>query len=216
MRKPTKLELAYLAGVIDSDGHIGIKRNTYAMRVRGDAGQPIYAERIDIKQVQPQAVELARACFGGWLGITKAYAKFGKPLHSWHCHSAMAGKALAMLLPYLRIKKAQAGNALALRALIGKGRRWPVPKIVPGEPLVGVVEFASLTGAGHPTIYQAARLGSIPSIKKGRRRMIPASYAPAYRARLENTGSPPRDAAVTAAMERLFLRSKELNHAGTA
>ncbi len=36
-----KLTLAYLAGIIDADGCIGVKKSTYAMRVRKDA-QPHY------------------------------------------------------------------------------------------------------------------------------------------------------------------------------
>jgi hypothetical protein len=35
-----KLILAYLAGVLDSDGTIGVKRSTYSMRVIGDSAQP--------------------------------------------------------------------------------------------------------------------------------------------------------------------------------
>ncbi len=37
---------SYLAGCIDSDGTIGIKKSTYAMRVTGDSGQPTYSERL--------------------------------------------------------------------------------------------------------------------------------------------------------------------------
>jgi hypothetical protein len=37
---------AYLAGAMDSDGCISVKRSTYAMRVRGDAAAPIFSERV--------------------------------------------------------------------------------------------------------------------------------------------------------------------------
>lgn len=36
----TKSELAYCAGVIDSDGTIGVKRSTYAMRITRDCAAP--------------------------------------------------------------------------------------------------------------------------------------------------------------------------------
>ena len=49
--------LAYLAGVIDSDGSIGIKRSTYAMR-HGNGGQATYSERVMCRQVTPEAVRL--------------------------------------------------------------------------------------------------------------------------------------------------------------
>ena len=40
--------LAYMAGVLDSDGYIGVHRSDYAMRVRGDAGQVIYSPRVQL------------------------------------------------------------------------------------------------------------------------------------------------------------------------
>ena len=50
-------DFAYCAGVIDSDGYIGVHRNTYAMRVRGDAGQAVYQPRVQVKQVESGAVD---------------------------------------------------------------------------------------------------------------------------------------------------------------
>lgn len=107
--------LAYLAGVIDSDGYIGIKRSTYAMRVTKDSKQPIYSERICVKQVEPQAVELFHATFGGTLTKAKPNARRGRPLHSWQVTDKKAAAVCAALLPYLRIKAEQARNCLALR-----------------------------------------------------------------------------------------------------
>lgn len=205
--------LAYLAGVIDSDGSIGIKRSTYAMRVRGDAGQPVYSEVIHCKQVQPQAVELLKATFGGNLHLQAPSLVRGKPLWSWSIHSAAAGRALALLLPFLRIKREQAANALALRAMMGQGRRWPVPEITDREPLITATEFAEQVGADRTSILQACRLGSVPSVKIGRSRMMPVSYLPAYAARIGKHG-PPRDAVTSDRMESLYQRAKELNHVG--
>jgi hypothetical protein len=52
-------ELAYLAGAI------GIKRSTYAMRVRGDAGAPTFSERVALRQVTPEIPTMLKAHFGG-------------------------------------------------------------------------------------------------------------------------------------------------------
>jgi hypothetical protein len=79
----SNLILAYLAGAIDSDGTIGVKRSTYAMRVRGDATQPVFSERVALRQVTPIIPELLRDLFGGSLYMTKPYAERGKPLYSW-------------------------------------------------------------------------------------------------------------------------------------
>lgn len=113
----TLSERAYLAGVIDSDGYIGIKRSTYAMRVTKDAKAAVYSERICVKQVEPHAVRLLHSLFGGTLGITKPSAAKGRHLHYWQCTDMRAAVCLKSLLPFLRIKRAQAENALNLRTL---------------------------------------------------------------------------------------------------
>lgn len=110
------LVLAYCAGVVDSDGTIGVKRSTYSMRVRGDAKQPVYSERVCVRQVEPQAVDLLKATFGGRRGMRKPSTPNGRPLHEWCVTDAQAALCLKALLPFLRIKQQQAENALALRA----------------------------------------------------------------------------------------------------
>lgn len=115
--KATEIELAYCAGVIDSDGTIGIKRSTYNMRVLGDATQPTYSERIKVKQVEPEAVALLHGIFGGSYRIEKTGLKSGRPLYAWQVTDRKASIVAAALHPYLRIKKAQAENVLALRAI---------------------------------------------------------------------------------------------------
>jgi hypothetical protein len=79
----TRTVLAYLAGVLDSDGTIGIKRNTYSMRVVKDSIAPTYSERIHIRQVERPALELFAATFGGNIGVNDPSAKNGRPLFRW-------------------------------------------------------------------------------------------------------------------------------------
>ena len=111
------LTFAYLAGALDSDGSIGIKRNTYAVRVTRDSKQPTYSERIALKQVTPDVPALLKKCFGGYLGIHDPSARRGRPLHSWQATDLRAIECLRAVLPYLRIKRSQAENCLALREL---------------------------------------------------------------------------------------------------
>jgi hypothetical protein len=120
------LTLAYLAGVIDSDGSIGIKRSTYGMR-HGNGGQPTYSERVMCRQVSPEAVDLLRATFGGYRGTTAASAPRGKPLHSWQVTDLKAVACLQALRPFLLVKAAQADNALALRVVKDASRTARVP-----------------------------------------------------------------------------------------
>lgn len=109
------LTFAYLAGVLDSDGTIGIKRSTYAMRVRGDASTPIYSERIHIRQVTREAIDLFAETFGGNVAMEDPHAKRGRVLYRWGCTDKRAVEVLTALLPYLRIKRQQALNCMALR-----------------------------------------------------------------------------------------------------
>lgn len=111
------LTYAYLAGAMDSDGCIAVKRSTYAMRVRGDAGAPVFSERLMLKQVTPDIPTLLKETFGGTLRIDNASTRKGRPLYSWQVTDLQAANCLRALLPYLRIKREQALNCLALREL---------------------------------------------------------------------------------------------------
>lgn len=124
----TKVELAYLAGAIDSDGTIGVKRSTYAMRVTGDCTAATFSERVALRQVGPEIPTFLRDTFGGSLYITKPSAKNGRPLYSWAVTDMRAAACLKALLPFLRVKRAQAENCLALRAVKNRSKRARVAK----------------------------------------------------------------------------------------
>ena len=119
--------MAYLAGAIDADGTIGVKRSTYAQRVRHDAGQAVYSERVAIRQVQDIVPRMLRAEFGGSLYITKPSTPGGRDLVTWTATDQRATACLRALLPYLRIKRLQADNALALRIIKETSKRAKVP-----------------------------------------------------------------------------------------
>lgn len=120
--------LAYCAGVIDSDGTIGIKRSTYAMRRVGDCGQPTYSERICVKQVEPAAVDLLKSLFGGARYLAPPSTRRGRSLHSWQVTDLKAVAALRALIPFLRIKKRQAENCLILRRVKEESKRVRVAR----------------------------------------------------------------------------------------
>lgn len=118
-----KIELAYLAGVIDSDGSIGIKKSTYSMRVVGDSKQPSYSERVSIKQVEPEAIDLAYSLFGGYKFRQKPSAPNGKFLNGWQVTDKKAIAVIKAILPFLRIKKKQALNCISLRKIKNDSRK---------------------------------------------------------------------------------------------
>lgn len=119
---------AYLAGAIDSDGTIGIKRSTYSMRVTGESKNPIFSERVALRQVTPDIPELLKKSFGGSLYMTKPSTPNGRHLWSWAATDLRAVECLRALMPHLRVKKEQARNCLDLRRLKEVSKRRGVAK----------------------------------------------------------------------------------------
>ena len=127
---------AYLAGCIDCDGYITIKRDTYKLRKKGDASTPIFYERIGFKQTHPEVVDLFYKCFGGYRNIQKPSAKRGKPLHSWEARNLQANLCIKLLLPYLRVKRQQAEICMELRKSLEKTKHIRLPGTnIPKEEL---------------------------------------------------------------------------------
>lgn len=124
--------LAYVAGVIDSDGSIAILRDTHAIR-HGRATQASFSERVTIRQIEPEAVDLVHSFFGGSRSVVEGRRAHQQPLQSVQIVDRQASRLLAEVCPYLRIKKQQALLCLALRAVkeqsrlarfaIGRGHR---------------------------------------------------------------------------------------------
>lgn len=120
--------LAYLAGAMDSDGCISVKRSTYAMRVRGDATTPVFSERVMFKQVTPEIPTLLKELFGGSLRVDNPSSPGGRRLYSWQATDLRAAECLRSLLPYLRVKRDQAENCLSLRKLKERSKKARVAK----------------------------------------------------------------------------------------
>jgi hypothetical protein len=134
--------LAYLAGVIDSDGTIGVKLNSYAAK---SGWQVSYSERVHIRQVTREAIDLLAETFGGNVGIEDPHAKRGKPLYRWGVTDKRAVMVLEALLPYLRIKREQAQNCLDLRVVKEASK---VQRLAPGRGHVGgAVRSEAITAA---------------------------------------------------------------------
>ena len=106
---------AYLAGCLDCDGAFSIKRSTYHMRVRGDAGQPVFSERVMFAQVKPAVTLLLKEYFGGSYHVDKAAAPNRKPIYRWQATDKNAILCVNAVLPYLKIKREQAELLLELR-----------------------------------------------------------------------------------------------------
>lgn len=151
---PTAVDLAYCAGVLDSDGTIGIRRSTYSMRVVKDSEQATYSERLSVKQVEPQAVSLLWSLFGGSLYVQRGSVKNGRALHSWTITDLRAARCLRLVLPYLRIKREQAINCLNLRDVKDRSK---AARVAPGRGHVGSARRSPEFTAAMETLHRRAR-----------------------------------------------------------
>lgn len=111
MRNATHDELAYCAGVIDSDGCISILKN------KRKGGTPSYSLVIMLMQIQRDAIDLFAELFGGNVKLKKNSTKHFKntqPIWMWRREAAKAAEIIRQLQPFLRIKTTQAAIALEL------------------------------------------------------------------------------------------------------
>lgn len=180
--------MAYMAGVMDSDGHVGVHVNWYKVRSEkwADAKQPTYQPRCSVKQLDPEAIELFHRYFAGHCYIDNGNVRGSRrPINIWQVHSASCRRVLDALLPYMRIKVPQAVLALELCDLNASKRRhgFVLPPVDPHEPLLPLAEAAALAGRSYATAVQSVKLENIPFVRQGRRIFVPASYIKTWRGR---------------------------------
>jgi hypothetical protein len=120
------LDLAYLAGVIDSDGYITIQRSSHA-------GRRYYAAKIGIAGTRREPHDLAASMFGGKVSRHVPRRSRHRVQYQWSRSGAGAVVAILAVQPYLRVKGAQACIALELQERVDEaragretiGERWP-------------------------------------------------------------------------------------------
>jgi hypothetical protein len=107
-----KTDIAYIAGILDGEGYIGIKRSS----VRKDCASRSYHARIQVRMVDEPAIAFIADTLGGWYYREKANAAMGRPLYCYSASDAAAASILHIVLPYLRVKRGAADIVLELRA----------------------------------------------------------------------------------------------------
>lgn len=111
MEERSPVLLAYLAGVIDSDGSISIFRH------RTNTKYPdsfTFSEMVTAAQTSPEAVDLLHSLWPGTRELRQRDPRW-KPMHGWRVSDKTAALCVAELRPYLRVKARQADLVLALR-----------------------------------------------------------------------------------------------------
>lgn len=111
--------LAYIAGIIDGEAYIGIKKST----IRKDCATPGYHARIQIRMVDEGAISFIAQALGGNYYKEKPHLVKGRMLYCYQASDAKAATILRSVLPYLRVKKCVAGLVLELRTWQANGRK---------------------------------------------------------------------------------------------
>lgn len=110
--------LAYLAGVMDSDGNFRIFRQRVS-----EMRWPHYRINVRCAQVLPSpAIALLSKIFGGQITTMKATRPNHRDLAAWNLHDRAASTAIEALLPSLRVKWVDACLLLELRHLKSLGK----------------------------------------------------------------------------------------------
>jgi len=107
--------LAYLAGLVDGEGYIGIKKSA-AYKCQGRK-TPGYHARIQVRMVDEAAIRLLAETLGGWYYREREAHANRRALFCYQASDKSAELILRKLLPFLRVKAEQAKSVLALREL---------------------------------------------------------------------------------------------------
>ena len=165
---PPETELAYLAGCVDSDGCIGVKKSTYQIRVTKEAKNPTYIERVSLKQVTDIVPNMLKSTFGGMVRWCKPNSPNSRPMWLWQATNRQAVRCCEVLLPYLRIKRRQAECCLEIRETKdGKYRQhsyWFLkenPDWRSGELITATEVRIALGYSGTDLVHQAYRQGAL-------------------------------------------------------
>lgn len=110
---------AYLAGIIDSDGHITIQKTRKNIKTgTSEWTATYYAARMGIAGTKDAPHRLAVETFGGSLTRHQPRNVGHRLVYYWALSGQKAAAALRLLLPHLLIKRAQAEAAVDLAELI--------------------------------------------------------------------------------------------------
>jgi len=169
---------AYLAGLIDGEGSIMIKKSTYRMRSPRwkDMIHPEYSPRVTMKNTNKEVIFLLKRVFGGSVRKDrKVYQgknsfKSKRVMWAYDVHDRQAYNLVRALYPYLIIKKPQAEVILELEYAKMNAKRVHTPGFY-GKP------YNSETIARFEELYQKIkRLNRDPEYYEMVRKRLERSY----------------------------------------
>lgn len=117
-------DIAYLAGIIDSDGFITIQR-TRKQNASTGIPQTYYALKVGISGTRTPPHELAQELFGGAIHAYTPKNAAHRTQFQWCCTGGTAVAMLRQLRPFLRVKLTQAELGISFYATMLETRPPP-------------------------------------------------------------------------------------------
>ena len=220
---------AYLAGCIDSDGCLSIKKSTYGRRKGKGHWNPTYNETAHLKQVTPQVPQLLQQIAGGSFRESKPNNQNSKPLFCFEASHRSAVRLCIAILPFLRIKRRQAECILELaesrKPIYLKWSYWFERRFPDwrGMELITTSETAELLSYSRREIVsQAVRNGTLLALPYNHGgeempripRKLVERLAKLKRQHGTKQGGSPRPVPLIRWRERLWAEVRELNKIG--
>ena len=112
-----RTELAYIAGIVDGEGYIGIN----ADHRKRNPDRPCWRLKVAVTNTNEWLVQYLKFSMGGGVIVLKRLHP--RPCYQWEIGYGKAAEFLQLILPYLRLKKPQAELAIKFQASMAKSTR---------------------------------------------------------------------------------------------
>lgn len=129
--EPSLLDYAYLAGLVDGEGHLRIQQGKER---KGGRNYPRWNSSITIGMCDAAPVKWCRTKFGGSLTSRQLKNPRHRDLHEWAVYGRAASQLAEKLLPFLQLKREQAVLLLEYEMFkidlrrLASGRRGVLPR----------------------------------------------------------------------------------------
>jgi len=113
-----RTDLAYLAGIVDGEGYIGIT----ADHRKRNPKKPCWRLKVTVTNTNEWLMQYLKFSIGGGT-IQLKNSKNLRPCYQWEIRYGKAAEFLKLIFPYLRLKKPQAELAIKFQASVSKSTR---------------------------------------------------------------------------------------------
>jgi hypothetical protein len=109
--KITREDVVYIAGFVDGEGYIGIKKH---IRDKTKNWSPMYSEKVEVAGIDKKSILFLNKFVKGYIYSHKASKLSKRGYWSWSVSENKARTFLELIKPYLRIKNKEADIVLKL------------------------------------------------------------------------------------------------------